>query len=38
VPDILEALKASLARAKKPMAVVEPQPAPAKRSRKAIAS
>ena len=37
VPDILEALKASLARAKKPVVVAEPQPAP-KRSRKAIAS
>jgi DNA end-binding protein Ku len=34
VPDILEALKASLARAKKPALVAEPQPAP-KRSRKA---
>ena len=37
VPDILEALKASLAQAKKPVVVAEPQPAP-KRSRKAIAS
>ena len=37
VPDILEALKASLARAKKPVVVAEKQPAP-KRSRKAIAS
>ena len=40
VTDILEALKASLARAKKPVefAQLTPQPAPAKRSRKAIAS
>ena len=37
VPDLLEALKASLARAKKPALVAEPQPAP-KRSRKALAS
>ena len=34
VPDILEALKASLARAKKPTLVAEPQPTP-KRTRKA---
>ncbi|MFZ0937768.1 MAG: Ku protein, partial [Bryobacteraceae bacterium] len=41
VTDILEALKASLARTKKPVAVAQqpPQPAPAaKRTRKAIAS
>jgi DNA end-binding protein Ku len=37
VRDILEALKASLAQAKKPALVAEPKPAP-KRSRKAIAS
>ena len=37
LPDILEALKASLSRAKKPAVVAEPQPAP-KRNRKAIAS
>jgi DNA end-binding protein Ku len=37
VPDILEALKASLARAKKPALIAEPQPAP-KRTRKAVAS
>jgi DNA end-binding protein Ku len=40
VTDILEALKASLARAKKPVEVAQlkPQPSPAKRPRKAIAS
>ena len=41
VPDILEALKASLERSKKPVVVAEqpPQPAPAaKRTRKALAS
>jgi DNA end-binding protein Ku len=37
VPDILEALKASLARAKKPALVAEPPSTP-KRTRKAIAS
>ena len=36
VPDILEALKASLSRAKKPALVAEPQPTP--KRRKAIAS
>ena len=40
VTDILEALRASLARAKRPVEVAQltPQPSPAKRSRKAIAS
>ena len=37
VTDILEALRASLARAKKPVEVAQPQPLP-KRSRKALAS
>jgi DNA end-binding protein Ku len=37
VPDILEALKASLARAKKPAMIAEPSAEP-KRSRKALAS